>query len=126
MSLDITPLIHDDRLMISAYGNGSFTVNDHKVEGSVLLYNGKVEPWGIATVEEITLDSLTPLLDASEGYDILVVGCGDKARMPSKEIKQAVKEKGLVLEWMNSGAAARTFSVLQTEDRRVLAAILAV
>lgn len=126
MSLDITPMVHDDRLMISSYGDGCFTVNDHKVEGSVLLYEGKVEPWTPVTVEEINIASLQPLLDVAATYDILVVGCGDKARMPPKDIREAAKAKGLVLEWMNSGAAARTFTVLQTEDRRVLAAILAV
>ncbi len=126
MSLDITPLVDDNLLMIKSYGDGRFTVNDAKVEGSILLYNGRVEPWSVKEASEITLESLQVLLDNSDGYDILVVGCGELAKMPPKEIREAAKEKGLVLEWMNSGAAARTFTVLQTEDRRTLAAIIAV
>lgn len=126
MSLDITPVVNDDRLMISSYGEGRFTVNGHKVEGSILLYEKTVEPWAVRTPEDITFESLSKLLDHGENYDILIVGCGEKSKAPPKGLAQAVKEKGLVLEWMTSGSAARTFTVLQTEDRRVLAAIIAV
>ncbi|SCA54943.1 conserved hypothetical protein [Candidatus Terasakiella magnetica] len=126
MSLDITPVITDNRLMIKSYGDGTFTVNGHKVTGSVLLYDGKVEPWPVSEASEIDLTALEKLLDTDEDYDILVVGCGELSKMPPKELKEKVKEKGLILEWMNSGAAARTFNVLQTEDRRVVAAIIAV
>lgn len=126
MSLDITPLVSDGRLMISSYGDGRFTVNDRKVEGSILLYENKVEPWNVSEASEITLESIQPLLDVAENYDILVIGYGELSKMPSKDLRLAAKEKGLVLEWMNSGAAARTFTVLQTEDRRTLAAIIAV
>jgi len=126
MSLDITPLVTDDRLMINSYGDGCFTVNEKKVKGSVLLYEGKIEPWTVSDASEITLETLKPLLDVAENYDILVVGCGELSKMPPKELKQAAKDHGVVLEWMNSGAAARTFTVLQIEDRRTLAAIIAV
>ncbi|NVK18213.1 MAG: hypothetical protein HWE30_05930 [Methylocystaceae bacterium] len=126
MSLDITPLVSDGRLMISSYGDGRFTVNDRKVEGSILLYENRVEPWTATEASEITLDSIQPLLNVAENYDILIIGYGELSKMPPKDIRLAAKEKGLVLEWMNSGAAARTFTVLQTEDRRTLAAIIAV
>jgi uncharacterized protein len=126
MSMDITPLVTDGRLMISSYGDGKFTVNAKKVTGSILLYNDRVDPWPITDASDITLESLEVLLNCSNGYDILLVGCGELSKAPPKGLREAVKEKGLVLEWMNSGAAARTFTVLQTEDRRVLAAIIAV
>lgn len=126
MSLDITPLVSDDRLIINSYGDGRFTVNGHSVKGSILLYDGKMEPWSVCDVDDITIASLKPLLDHAEGYDILIIGIGELSKLPPKDLRSAVKEKGLVLEWMNSGAAARTFTALQTEDRRVLAAIIAV
>ncbi|MDV7338779.1 Mth938-like domain-containing protein [Terasakiella sp. A23] len=126
MSLDITPIVNDDRLMISSYGDGRFTVNGKTVTGSILLYENKVEPWEITKAKDITLESIQPLLDVADEYDILVIGIGELSKMPPKDLREAVKGKGLVLEWMNSGAAARTFTVLQTEDRRTLAAIIAV
>ncbi|WP_419796689.1 MAG: Mth938-like domain-containing protein [Terasakiella sp.] len=126
MSLDITPIVTDNRLMIVSYGDGRFDVNGHIVAGSILLYEGRVDPWDATEPSDITLDSLKPLLDHAEKYDILLVGCGETSKMPPKGLREAVKEKGLILEWMNSGAAARTFCALQIEDRRTLAAIIAV
>jgi uncharacterized protein len=126
MSFDITPIVTDNRLMIQSYGEGRFEVNGHIVTGSILLYEGRVDPWDISNGADITLESLQPLLDYGENYDILLVGCGEKSKMPPKGLREAVKAKGLILEWMNSGAAARTFCALQIEDRRALAAIIAV
>lgn len=126
MSLDITPLINDGRLMISAYGDGKFTVNAKVVTGSILLYKETVDPWPISDVSEITFESLEPLLPYADDYDIIIVGCGALSKAPPKGLREALKAKGLILEWMNSGGAVRTYTVLQTEDRRVLAAILAV
>jgi len=126
MSLDITPIVTDDRLMIQSYGDGRFEVNGHIVDGSILLYEGRVDPWEVSSSNDITQEALEPLLAHAEKYDILLVGCGETSKMPPKNLREAVKEKGLVLEWMNSGAAARTFCAMQIEDRRVLAAIIAV
>jgi len=126
MSMDITPIVNDSRLMISSYGDGKFTVNAKKVTGSILLYNERVDPWSVSKVSDITLESLEILLACAENYDILIVGCGELSKAPPKGLREAIKERGLILEWMNSGAAARTFTVLQTEDRRVIAAIIAV
>ncbi len=126
MSLDITPVVTDNRLMVSSYGNGRFTVNGHTVSGSILLYENKVDPWEVDRAQDISVESLSTLLAHADNYDILLVGCGELSKMPPKGLREAVKEKGLVLEWMNSGAAVRTFSALQIEDRRTLAAIIAV
>lgn len=126
MSMDITPIVSDGRLMITSYGDGKFTVNAKKVTGSILLYNARVDPWSVSTVSDITLESLETVLACADDYDILIVGCGELSKAPPKGLREAIKERGLILEWMNSGAAARTFTVLQTEDRRVLAAIIAV
>ncbi len=41
-------------------------------------------------------------------------------------LKDGVRELGLVLEWMDTGAACRTFNVLLAEERAVAAALIAV
>jgi len=39
---------------------------------------------------------------------------------------EALRQQGMVLEWMDTGAACRTFNVLLGEDRRIAAALIAV
>ena len=46
--------------------------------------------------------------------------------MIPKGLRPDLREHGIVLEWMDTGAACRTFNVLVAEERRVAAAILAV
>ena len=43
-----------------------------------------------------------------------------------REHEAFVKEFGIVPEWMDTGAACRTFNVLLSEDRAVAAALIAV
>lgn len=126
MSIDITPVPSAGRLIIQSYGDGKFTINARVIHGSVMLFDDRLDAWPVNDASEITVESLQPLLAEADGFDILLVGCGNRSKMPPKDIREAVKAAGLVLEWMDSGAAARTYTVLQTEDRRVLAAIIAV
>ena len=46
-------------------------------------------------------------------------------QMPPPELRAALRERGVVLEPMNTGAACRTFNVLLTEGRRAAAALIA-
>ena len=49
------------------------------------------------------------------------------AFLPSpKGLRESLKDRGLVLEWMDTGAACRTFNVLLAEDRHCAAALIAV
>ena len=44
--------------------------------------------------------------------------------LPSSSLRQAMKNLGIVIEPMDTGAACRTFNVLMGEDRKVAAALL--
>jgi uncharacterized protein len=46
--------------------------------------------------------------------------------MPRTDIRDALKAFSIVPEWMDTGAACRTFNVLLSEDRAVAAALIAV
>lgn len=126
MSLDITPAPAAGRLMFNAYGDGRFKLNGQYQEGSILVSEKSVQSWSATDLDGITLESLKPLIDQAAVQDILVIGCGKTFQAPPKGLREAIRKAGLVLEWMDTGAACRTFNVLQNEDRRVLAAIIAV
>ena len=74
--------------------------------------------------DEITIESLSMVL--AEPPTLLVIGCGDRFVPPSQNLLAALKEPGVALEWMDTGAACRTFNVLLTEDRAAMAALIAV
>ena len=126
MSLDINPVVPNDRQLIQSYGDGRFRVTGAAFEGSILVFADETRLWAPRTVADISMDSLLPVIEVSHDVDILLVGYGPTFVAIPKGLRQALKDTGIALEWMDSGAACRTFNVLIAEERRVAAAILAV
>ncbi len=112
------------RQAIPASGRGRFRVSGRVFQGSILVYPAHAEPWPVTDTEGITASTLDPV--PAEDIDILLVGCGASFRPPPEGLAEALKARGLALEWMDTGAACRTFNVLMAEDRRCAAALLAV
>ena len=126
MSLDITPLTPKGRMVIKAYGDGGFFINGEQVTGSVILFPQRILPWSVKEASEITAASLQPLVEAVENVELCIVGCGPTFVPPPKELRKAMRDKGVVLEWMDSGAACRTHGIMLMEEREVAAAIIAI
>jgi uncharacterized protein len=112
------------RQVIQAYGQGRFRVSGRVFEGSILLTPDSAEPWPVRRPRDITASSLDPV--PADAVDILLVGCGERFGPPPKGLAEALRARGLALEWMDTGAACRTFNVLMAEDRRCAAALIAV
>jgi len=81
--------------------------------------------WLVGEATDITFDSLAEAVGAAD-VDILIIGCGAAFEPPPKGLRGGLKEEGVALEWMDTGAACRTFNVLLAEDRAAAAALIAV
>ena len=126
MSLDITPATPEGRQVIQKYGNGGFQIAGIRYSTSVLVMTESTSPWTATSAADITSESLAPLFEGNTSPGILLIGCGDSFLPPPKTLRHALKEQGVALEWMDTGAACRTFNVLLTEERQVVAALIAV
>jgi uncharacterized protein len=122
--LDITPLVGQGRQLIQGYGDGGFRVAGKVHRGSVLVFAERTLAWPVVTADAVTVASL-PAADLAD-VDILLVGCGDRFVAPPPPLGPDLKALGVALEWMDTGAACRTFNVLLSEDRRAAAALIAV
>ncbi len=87
------------------------------------MFPERTVSWPVSAAQDITLESLTEVTGEA---GILVVGCGAAFEPPPSGLREGLSEKGVVLEWMDTGAACRTFNVLLAEDRACAAAIIAV
>ncbi|MDA1089554.1 MAG: Mth938-like domain-containing protein [Proteobacteria bacterium] len=123
--LDITPVLPPGRQLIESYGAGKFRVAGRDHHGSVLIFPDYTKPWPVTELFNITLDTLTDLRSGPQ-VDILVVGCGPTFQAPPTLLRDGLRSLGVVLEWMDTGAACRTFNVLLGEDRACAAALIAV
>ncbi|MED5395719.1 MAG: hypothetical protein CFH05_01150 [Alphaproteobacteria bacterium MarineAlpha3_Bin4] len=112
--------------MIQSYGGGRFRIAGKTHEGSVLVFAEETRPWPVNEVGEITLQSLAPATTVDVRPEIMLIGCGNASGPSPRELREGLKAAGLVLEWMNTGAACRTFNVLLAEERSTVAALIAV
>jgi uncharacterized protein len=102
-----------------------FHITGVRYEHAVIVLPDLVIPWALTSWEDVTFESFAALTKANVA-DVLLLGCGPRAQLPSRELRQALRAAGLVVEPMDTGAACRTYNVLMAEDRRVAAALLAV
>ncbi len=124
--MDITPLIPAGRGLIQAYGEGGFRVAGARVAGSVLVFIERVAPWPVERFAEATLASLEEVLAETPRVELLLVGCGERLLPAPSSLREGLLGAGIAAEFMDTGAACRTFNVLLAEERRVAAALIAV
>jgi len=124
--MDITPIIPKGRQVITGYGNGQFKVSGQVYSTPVLVFPDRTVQWDIKPNVAITLESLSVVLEEEGEIDLLLIGCGKAQSILPPKIRTALKEAGIALEVMDTGAAVRTYNVLLAEERRVAAALIAV
>lgn len=91
-------------------------------ESLLLMPDRAPQPWPVTRVDELTLETIAPIVDCAP--DVVLLASGRSLRFPSRDVQAALLEAGIGLEVMTLEAAARTFNVLASEERRVLAAMI--
>ncbi len=114
------------RHQLDAFGAGGFRFAEMSHRGSVLATPAGIRIWPVTRFAEITVESLQPVLDEAEAIDFLLIGTGADIAFIPHVWRDLLKERGITVEGMATGSAARTYNVLVGEDRRVAAALIAV
>lgn len=116
---------------IQRYGEYRFRIADVDHEGSVVVfpdtaYTLDTGDDGTDTETVVTMEHLGPVIRRANEVEILILGCGETFLPPPKDLRGNLKEHEIVLEWMDTGAACRTYNVLLGEGRQVAAVLIAV
>lgn len=114
---------------IAAHGRGSFAFAGMSYEGSILATPRGIRGIAASTVADLDERSLAPLFDelleAPGSIEFLVIGSGNPVAPIPNALGSALREAGLRFESMATGPALRVYNVMQSEDRRVAAALIA-
>ena len=124
--MDVTPLIPSGRQVIEGYGDGGFRISGERYVGAVLVLPQRTLAWPVSAIAEATSESLLALNADDSDVELLLIGCGRSMAFIDPELRAQVREWGIVIDGMDTGAACRTYNVLLSEDRRVAAALLPV
>ncbi len=114
------------RPFIHGYGDHRFRIGGEVYGGSVLIISDNVVAWRVNDPSAVNLESLSAAISAKPRPEILFVGCGARFVAPPKGLDGALSDIGISLEWMDTGAACRTYNVVMSEDRAIAVALIAV
>ncbi|WP_025770922.1 Mth938-like domain-containing protein [Thioalkalivibrio sp. HK1] len=108
---------------INAYGTGSITVNDQIFTGTIVLGADEVitdsPEKGIEDLGESTCERLRTLEP-----ELVIVGTGEKHRILPATLFASLMSEGIGVDVMSTPAACRTFNILGSEGRKVIALLL--
>lgn len=114
---------------IAAYGQSAFAFAGMRHAGSILATPKGVRPIDATSVEDLCSVALPPLMaecaESPGSIEFLIVGTGARMAPIPKALRAALGQAGLRFEAMATGPALRVYNVMQSEGRRVAAALIA-
>jgi uncharacterized protein len=114
---------------ITAHGQGEFAFAGMRYAGSILATPKGVRPIEATSVDDLASVALPPLLaecaESPGSIEFLIVGTGGRMAPIPKALRGALGQAGLRFEAMATGPALRVYNVMQSEGRRVAAALIA-
>jgi uncharacterized protein len=109
--------------IIRAYDQGTVIVNDTTFTRSLIIMPESLhadwEPQTLAGLYEVHLETITNLEP-----ELVILGTGPKFVIPAAAIQAFFLKRGIGFEFMDTGAACRTYNVLMAEGRNVACALL--
>ena len=110
----------DYRYFLRGADGVSALVNDRRIERSfVVAPDALLEDWPVQDASLMEPADLDALIDLRP--ELLVLGTGAEQAFPPAAVMAACLQRGIGIEVMTNAAAARTYSVLAGEGRRVVA-----
>jgi len=121
--MDLTLEQPGDHLFIRSVSAQGIQVVDDFYHSSIIVSASQVIPdWPVNAVENITEQHLEKVLDLQP--ELVLIGAGARQAFLSPRQMMYFYSRNIGVEVMTTDAACRTFNVLVSESRNVVAALL--
>ena len=109
--------------MISRWEGSRLWVHQTRFDHSVLVpHRGLVQPWAPTDMASLNAEAFEAVVALKP--ELVIFGSGSGLVFPSPALWAPLVSRGIGFEAMDSAAACRTYNVLASEGRAVLAALL--
>jgi len=108
--------------IFSGYGPGYVAINHVRHETCVVVTPQNVTEWAVSGFEALGAADFGFIAELKP--EIVILGTGATQRFPPPELVRSLAAMGSGVEIMDTGAACRTYNILASEGRKVVAAIL--
>jgi uncharacterized protein len=110
-------------IRIEAYEPGKIRINGQTYTHSLLLTPEKIiADWRPQSFADLNKDDFQPVLDLQP--TIILLGVGTTFHFPAHTLLSDIHAARIGLETMTTDAACRTYNLLMSEDRNVVACLL--
>ncbi len=108
---------------ITGYGIGYIEVNKTAYPHALIVQpDGDVMSWAVEDQAELSVEHFAKL--AALKPELVIIGTGKQQLFLKPNLLQPLIQAKIGFEMMDSQAACRTYNILMSEGRKVLAAIL--
>lgn len=108
--------------LITGYGADHVLINKVRHDGNLIVTGDRVIAWTSSGVEQLAADDFAAVRDLKP--EVVVVGTGTRQRFPAPQVLRPLIEANIGYEIMDLAAACRTYNILATEGRAVVAALV--
>jgi uncharacterized protein len=109
--------------VIRGYGPGELRINDQVFHDTLIVAASAIRAQpALANVADLATEHAVRILEF--GPELVLVGTGHRQVFPAAAFGAQFLKSGIGFEVMDTGAACRTFNVLVSEQRRVVALLM--
>ncbi len=109
--------------VIRSFRPGELRLSEQSFDSHVILSASKIIPdWKPAPFQELSIADFEPAIALDP--EIILFGTGVQQKFPDNALMIEIMRQGIAFEVMDTAAACRTFNVLISEFREVVAALL--
>jgi uncharacterized protein len=111
--------------LVRAHGPNWLQIDHQRFESSVIVSSLAQHPpqaWRPRSLDELVAEQLAEL--AASGAELVILGTGSRLRFPPASWLAPFAQMRVGLESMDTAAACRTYNILASEGRKVLAALM--
>jgi uncharacterized protein len=113
----------DEGYVITAYDNSSISINGKPFSQSLIVTRSSLqENWDVSAIDLLQPDHINQVLLLNP--ELIIIGTGNKLIFPAVEIYANIIERGIGVDFMDTGAACRTYNILMSEGRDVVAGLI--
>ncbi len=110
--------------VVTGFAADGFMVGDAVYRSGLWLTPEKLGAWDAPDLSTLGADHLADLIAIDPLPEFLLLGTGDALARPSRALIEALEERDIGVEAMDSRAAARSWGLLRAEGRWIVAALM--
>ena len=108
---------------ITSYDENTIQVNGKNFHSSLIIATTELNTdWSPRSIENLSTDDFTAIIDLKP--EVVIIGTGDKLTFPPIETYAELIKLGVGVEFMDTGAACRTYNILTGEGRHVVCGLI--